>query len=158
MLYTESINDDLEAIDTFVGIITKVIAGIAAVSLLVGGIGVMNIMLVSVTERTMEIGVRKAMGADKKSIRIQFITESIMISLIGSVIGIVLGLIEAKLVAMVAVKLTSNLNLPISVDLGIPVGAIIGSVIFSFVVGLVFGVYPADKAAKMEVVDALRYE
>ena len=158
MLYTESINDDLEAIDTFVGIITKVIAGIAAVSLLVGGIGVMNIMLVSVTERTMEIGVRKAMGADNKSIRIQFITESIMISLIGSVIGIVLGLIEAKLVAMVAVKLTSNLNLPISVDLGIPVGAIIGSVIFSFVVGLVFGVYPADKAAKMEVVDALRYE
>ncbi|MBQ5989891.1 MAG: ABC transporter permease [Oscillospiraceae bacterium] len=158
MLYTESLNEDLEQIDSFVDIITKIIAAIAAVSLVVGGIGVMNIMLVSVTERTMEIGVRKAMGADNKSIRTQFITESIMISLIGSAIGIVLGLIEAKLVAMFAVKLTSKMNLPISVDLGIPVGAIIGSVIFSFVVGLVFGVYPADKAAKMEVVDALRYE
>ncbi|MBR3025006.1 MAG: ABC transporter permease [Oscillospiraceae bacterium] len=158
MLYTESLNEDLEQIDTFVGVITKIIAAIAAVSLVVGGIGVMNIMLVSVTERTMEIGVRKAMGADNKSIRTQFITESIMISLIGSAIGIVLGLIEAKLVAMFAVKLTSKMNLPISVDLAVPVGAIIGSVIFSFIVGLVFGVYPADKAAKMEVVDALRYE
>ncbi|MBQ5336354.1 MAG: FtsX-like permease family protein, partial [Oscillospiraceae bacterium] len=147
-----------DQLDTILGYASTFLLLVSVISLIVGGIGVMNIMLVSVTERTMEIGVRKAMGADNKSIRTQFITESIMISLIGSAIGIVLGLIEAKLVAMFAVKLTSKMNLPINVDLAVPVGAIIGSVIFSFIVGLVFGVYPADKAAKMEVVDALRYE
>ncbi|WP_156036778.1 ABC transporter permease [Ruminococcus sp. HUN007] len=158
MVYTESSTEEIEMVDTIINVLTLIIAAIAAVSLIVGGIGVMNIMLVSVNERTMEIGVRKAMGADNKSIRLQFITESIVISLIGSVIGIVLGLIEAKLMAMLAIKFTANLNLPISIDLTVPLGAIIGSVVFSFVVGLVFGVYPADKAAKMEVVDALRYE
>ncbi len=157
-LMVVSISESLEMVDSVIGVITTVIAAIAAISLLVGGIGVMNIMLVSVTERTMEIGVRKAMGADNKSIRMQFITESVLISLLGSVIGIVVGLVEAKLLAMLAIKLTEGKGLPISIDLGVPVSAIVGSVIFSFIVGLVFGVYPADKAAKMEVVDALRYE
>lgn len=152
------LTDELDQINGVIGVITKIIAAIAAISLLVGGIGVMNIMLVSVSERTMEIGVRKAMGADNKSIRIQFITESIILSLIGSVIGIITGLIEAKLLALLIVNLTASSNAGITVDLSVPVSAVIVSVVFSFAVGLVFGVYPADKAAKMEVVDALRYE
>lgn len=154
----QAMSQQLNMINSVIGVITKVIAAIAAISLLVGGIGVMNIMLVSVTERTMEIGVRKAMGADNKSIRIQFITESVMISLLGSAIGIVLGLVSAKLLGLVAVKLAERTTLPINVDLSLPVGAIIVSVIFSFAVGLIFGVYPAQKAANMQVVDALRYE
>lgn len=157
-LYIEFLSDDLKMIDSVIDVITTVIAAIAAVSLLVGGIGVMNIMLVSVTERTMEIGVRKAMGADNKSIRIQFITESIIISLLGSVLGIVAGLVNAKLLAIVVVKMAESSGIPVSVDLAVPISAVVLSVVFSFVVGLVFGVYPADKAAKMQVVDALRYE
>ncbi len=158
MVYTQSSTDQADMINTVINVLTVIIAAIAAISLIVGGIGVMNIMLVSVNERTMEIGVRKAMGADNKSIRIQFITESVVISLIGSVLGIIIGLVEAKLLAMVAIKFLATKSLAINIDLSVPVSAIIGSVIFSFVVGLVFGVYPADKAAKMEVVDALRYE
>ena len=152
------LTDQLDQINGIIGIITKVIAAIAAISLLVGGIGVMNIMLVSVSERTMEIGVRKAMGADNKSIRMQFIIESIVISLIGSVLGIVVGLIEAKGLALILSGLSGNPDMPVAVDLSVPVPAIIVSVIFSFAIGLVFGVYPANKAAQMEVVDALRYE
>lgn len=157
-VYIYSMTETLNIINSVISVITKLIAAIAAVSLLVGGIGVMNIMLVSVTERTMEIGVRKAMGADNKSIRLQFITESIMISLLGSVIGIIIGLVNAKLLAIIAVKITSGMNMAISIDLGVPVTAIIMSVVFSFAVGLIFGVYPAEKAARMQVVDALRYE
>lgn len=152
------LTDDLKTFDKVIDIITTVIAAIAAVSLLVGGIGVMNVMLVSVTERTMEIGVRKAMGAENKSICIQFIIESIIISLIGSVLGIIWGLMQSKILAIAVVKLTSDLPVAITVELAVPYGWIIGAVIFSFAVGIVFGVYPAYKASKMEVVDALRYE
>lgn len=152
------LTDDLKTFDKVIDIITTVIAAIAAVSLLVGGIGVMNVMLVSVTERTMEIGVRKAMGAENKSICIQFIIESIIISLIGSVLGIIWGLMQSKILAIAVVKLTSDLPVAITVELAVPYGWIIGAVIFSFAVGIIFGVYPAYKASKMEVVDALRYE
>ncbi|MBE6843279.1 MAG: FtsX-like permease family protein [Ruminococcus sp.] len=152
------LTDDLKTIDKIIDIITTVIAVIAAVSLLVGGIGVMNVMLVSVTERTMEIGVRKAMGAENKSICIQFIIESIIISLIGSVLGIIWGIMQSKILAIAVVKLTSDLPVAITVELAVPYGWIIGAVIFSFAVGIIFGVYPAYKASKMEVVDALRYE
>lgn len=152
------LTDNIKTIDKIIDIITTVIAVIAAVSLLVGGIGVMNVMLVSVTERTMEIGVRKAMGAENKSICIQFIIESIIISLIGSVLGIIWGLMQSKILAIAVVKLTSDLPVAITVELAVPYGWIIGAVIFSFAVGIIFGVYPAYKASKMEVVDALRYE
>ncbi len=153
-----TLSEQLEIIEQIIRVISLVISGIAAISLLVGGIGVMNIMLVSVTERTMEIGVRKAMGADNNSIRAQFLTEAVIISLLGSVIGIVTGLFLAKLAAIIVVKIAAGAGAGIVVDLGVPVTAIVASVVFSFIIGLVFGVYPADKAAKMEVVDALRYE
>ena len=131
--------------------VTKVISALAAISLVVGGIGVMNIMLVSVTERTMEIGVRKAMGASNKSIRFQFLAESVIIVLVGSIAGILLGLFNAKLISLIAAKTMTFTLTP-------PIKAIIESVIFSFIIGIVFGVSPANKAARMEVVDALRYE
>lgn len=131
--------------------VTKVISALAAISLIVGGIGVMNIMLVSVTERTMEIGVRKAMGASNKSIRFQFLAEAVIIVMLGSVFGILLGLFNAKLISLLASKTMSFTLAP-------PVKSIIESVVFSFIIGIVFGVSPANKAARMEVVDALRYE
>ena len=150
--------DQLDMISKIINGITFIIVAVAAISLLVGGIGVMNIMLVSVTERTMEIGVRKAMGASNKSVRIQFIVESVMISFLGSFLGIIIGLIQSKLLAMIAVRIASAKNFNLVVDLAVPYSAILLSVLFSFVIGIGFGVYPADKAAKMEVVDALRYE
>ena len=143
---------------SIVSTVTAVIAGIAAISLFVGGVGVMNVMLVSVTERTMEIGVRKAMGASDKSIRIQFLIESVMIVLTGSAIGILLGLFNAKLIALISVKVTAYLDIPLSISLTFPLKSLLESLAFSFVVGVVFGVYPANKAAKMEVIDALRFE
>ncbi len=154
----ELMTDNISSFNRILDIITTVIAAIAAISLFVGGIGVMNILLVSVTERTMEIGVRKAMGAENKSICIQFIIESIMISLLGSFLGIVFGLMESKVLAIVLVKYSVSQNFPVTVTLDIPYDSIIMAVVFSFIVGIVFGVYPAYKASKMEVVDALRYE
>ena len=154
----ELMTDQLDMITKIINGITFIIAAVAAISLLVGGIGVMNIMLVSVTERTMEIGVRKAMGASNKSVRIQFIIESVMISFLGSFLGIIIGLVQSKLLAMIAVRIASAENFNLVVDLAVPYRAILLSVLFSFVIGIGFGVYPADKAAKMEVVDALRYE
>lgn len=119
----------------------------AAISLLVGGIGVMNIMMVSITERTREIGVRKALGAKRRDIRMQFITESIVLSFIGGVIGIIIGMVAGNIAAHL---------------MGYPATASITSVLLSFGVsvsiGIFFGFYPANKAAKMNPIDALRYE
>lgn len=127
--------------------ITLAISIVAGIALVVGGIGVMNIMLVSITERTREIGTRKALGAKNSSIRVQFIVEAVIICLIGGAIGVVLG-IGGGIVA-------SNL-------LGYParpsVSGIIISLIFSMSIGVFFGYYPANKAAKMNPIDALRYE
>lgn len=153
-----TLNQLTSMIDTVVKVVTAIISGIAAISLFVGGVGVMNVMLVSVTERTMEIGVRKAMGASDRSIRIQFLIESVLIVLTGSVIGVLLGLFNAKLIALTAVMITKSNNIPLSISLTFPLKSLIESLIFSFVVGVVFGVYPANKAARMEVIDALRYE
>lgn len=150
--------DMFDTINSVIKVITLIIAGIAAISLIVGGIGVMNIMLVSVTERTMEIGVRKAMGAENNSIRLQFITESVIISFIGSALGIIIGLVESKLIAIVAIKVAAMQSINLNIDLSVPYSTILSAVFFSFAVGIIFGVYPAEKAAKMEVVDALRYE
>ena len=137
----------LEQVTTMMGTLSVAIAIIAAISLLVGGIGVMNIMLVSVTERTREIGTRKALGARNSAIRIQFIVESMIICLIGGVIGIILGLIMGNIGTML-------LDFPASASPEI----IVIAVLFSMVIGIFFGYYPANKAAKLDPIEALRYE
>ena len=128
-------------------ILTTMIAGIASISLLVGGIGVMNIMLVSVTERTREIGLRKALGATQKDILIQFIVEAILLCIIGGLIGVVLG-------SVIYFSIASYQEWPIVM----PFSAIIGSVTFSALVGLFFGIWPARRAAKLDPAVALLYE
>ena len=129
------------------GIFTALIAGIAGISLIVGGIGVMNIMLVSVTERTREIGLRKALGATQKSIMMQFIIEAVLLCILGGILGIIIA--------------TSLLFLFISINdwvFSMPLSAIIGSITFSALVGLFFGIWPARRAAKLDPAVSLRYE
>ena len=128
-------------------IFTALIAGIAGISLIVGGIGVMNIMLVSVTERTREIGLRKALGASHQAIMMQFIIEAVLLCVIGGFIGVVIGSSVLLLLA--------NLN---DWPFALPFGAIIGSITFSAIVGLFFGIWPARRAAKLDPATSLRYE
>ncbi|GMA63465.1 multidrug ABC transporter substrate-binding protein [Alicyclobacillus fastidiosus] len=128
-------------------VLTMLLDGISAISLLVGGIGIMNIMLVSVTERTREIGIRKAIGARKSSISTQFLLESLTLSLAGAIIGLLVAGTGAEVVA----RLMKTGNL-LSVD------AIALAVVFSIAIGIVFGVYPARKAANLKPIDALRFE
>ena len=123
------------------------LGAIASVSLLVGGIGIMNIMLVSVTERTKEIGIRMAIGAKASDIRVQFLIESFLLSVIGGVIGVVIGVLGAKVV-----ELTDAMTISISS------GSIILSLGFSGAIGVLFGYYPAYKASLLNPIDALRYE
>ncbi|MFP5503876.1 MAG: ABC transporter permease [Candidatus Sericytochromatia bacterium] len=137
----------LETVSMITGAFTVLLAGIAAISLLVGGIGIMNIMLVSVTERTREIGVRKAVGAKRRDVLAQFLIESATISLAGGAIGIALGL-------GLTYAITRAFNLPFVLS----PAAVIGGFLFSAAVGIFFGLYPADKASKLDPVDALRYE
>ena len=127
--------------------ITTAISIVAGIALLVGGIGVMNIMLVSVTERTREIGTRKALGAKNSSIRAQFIVEAIIICLIGGVLGLILGITAG-------VAMSNYLGYPAMPS----IGGIIISLVFSMGIGLFFGYFPANKAAQMNPIDALRYE
>jgi putative ABC transport system permease protein len=129
-------------------VLTIFLGSIAAISLLVGGIGIMNIMLVSVTERTREIGLRKAVGAKRRDILSQFLIEAIVLSMIGGLIGLGLGALGAKLVARLAEELSANLSLQ---AIGLAIG-------FSAAVGLFFGIYPATRAARLNPIDALRYE
>jgi putative ABC transport system permease protein len=144
--------DFLNTAGTITNVLTIFLGGIAAISLLVGGIGIMNIMLVSVTERTREIGLRKAVGAHKKDILIQFLTESSVLSLIGGLIGIALG----WLISFVVGQIAQANNAPINPTLGLDV--ILLATLFSTAVGLFFGAYPASRAANLEPVEALRYE
>ena len=144
--------DFLDVAGTITNVLTIFLGGIAAISLLVGGIGIMNIMLVSVTERTREIGLRKAVGAHKSDILIQFLTESSVLSLIGGLIGIVLGWAIAMIVGQIA---NAN-NAPINPTIGLDIVLI--ATLFSTAVGLFFGLYPANRAANLEPVEALRYE
>lgn len=139
--------DILEQVDSVVGMITSFISAVAAISLLVGGIGVMNIMLVSVTERTREIGTRKALGATTGDIMQQFLTESVILTLAGGIIGILFGIALAQVIGYFA-------NFPARLSLS----AIAVAVLFSSAVGLFFGIYPARKASKLHPIDALRYE
>ena len=144
--------DFLKTFSTITGVLTIFLGGIAGISLLVGGIGIMNIMLVSVTERTREIGLRKALGARKKDILLQFLTESSLLSLIGGFIGILFGWLIAFAVGKIATA-TGNNFVPI-----VGTDAILLSTSFSAVIGLFFGIYPASRAASLEPVEALRYE
>jgi putative ABC transport system permease protein len=142
-----NMTDIAEAANETNSIMTILLASIASVSLLVGGIGIMNIMLVSVTERTREIGIRMAIGARSSAVRTQFLIESVVLSLTGGLIGILLGL-------AVSLLIPSLLGWPTAVS----TAAVIGSVIFSAAVGIFFGYYPARKAAALDPIDALRYE
>jgi putative ABC transport system permease protein len=144
--------DFIQTAATITGVFTIFLGGIAGISLLVGGIGIMNIMLVSVTERTREIGLRKALGARRRDILIQFLTESSLLSLIGGVIGIGFG----WLIAYVVGRIAEANNTPFSPAIGID--AILMATLFSTAVGLFFGLYPANRAAGLEPVEALRYE
>ncbi len=144
--------DFLTTAQTITNVLTIFLGGIAAISLLVGGIGIMNIMLVSVTERTREIGLRKALGARKRDILIQFLTESSLLSMIGGMIGIVLGWLISFAVGRIAAASGTNLNPRVGLD------AVLLATLFSAAVGLFFGIYPANRAANLEPVEALRYE
>jgi len=133
-------------------VLTIFLGGIAAISLLVGGIGIMNIMLVSVTERTREIGLRKAVGAHKIDIMVQFLTESALLSLFGGLIGIGLGWLIAFAVGRIAAANNAQINPSINLDI------VLLATLFSAAVGLFFGIYPANRAANLQPVEALRYE
>ena len=125
------------------------VAGIVSISLLVGGIGIMNIMLVSVTERTREIGIAKALGAPRHFILLQFLIEAVVLATLGGAIGIVLGFGLAHGVA----SLIPNFPAP-----NVPWWAVVGAFAFSALVGVLFGSLPASKAARLAPIDALRYE
>jgi putative ABC transport system permease protein len=144
--------DFLDTASTITSVLTIFLGGIAAISLLVGGIGIMNIMLVSVTERTREIGLRKALGARRMDILTQFLTESSVLSLIGGVIGIALGWAISFAVGQIAAANNADINPAIGLD------TILMATLFSTAVGLFFGLYPANRAASLEPVEALRYE
>ncbi len=144
--------DFLDVASSITGILTVFLGGIAGISLLVGGIGIMNIMLVSVVERTREIGLRKAMGARKMDILVQFLTESVLLSLFGGIVGIGLGWLISAIVGQIAAANDANI-IPV-----IGVNAVLLATLFSAAVGVFFGLYPANRAASLEPVEALRYE
>ena len=144
--------DFVDTAQQITGVFTIFLGGIAAISLLVGGIGIMNIMLVSVIERTREIGLRKALGARKSDILVQFLAESSLLSLTGGILGIVLGWLIATIVGIIAANANADINPVIGLD------AVLLATLFSTAVGLFFGLYPANRAASLEPVEALRYE
>lgn len=138
----------LDMVTTVYNVLGYLLGGIGGISLLVGGVGIMNIMLVSVTERTREIGIRKAIGAQKSDIIVQFLIESVVLSLLGGFIGLVLS---AGILGIVNVFATEY-------HFGITLGVAMTAVLFSVGVGVLFGIYPANKAAKLKPIDALRFE
>lgn len=146
-MYIQTAMDEMNSVDSVMGGLSAAVGGIAAISLLVGGIGIMNIMLVSVTERTREIGIRKALGARTRDVLIQFLTESAILSACGGIAGVILG---TGVVALGGAALGLKTVIKPSV--------ILIAVTFSAVVGIFFGLYPALKAAKADPIDALRYE
>ena len=144
--YSVSSQDDLmETMTSVSDTMTVMLGGIASISLLVGGIGVMNIMLVSVSERTKEIGIRKAIGANRKAILLQFLIEAVVLSVIGGLIGVMLGLGISKLI-----EIFSSLSISYSPTVTF------AAFLFSFAIGIIFGVFPANKASKLNPIQALR--
>ena len=137
----------MSILDNILGVLTFFVGGVAAISLLVGGIGIMNIMIVSVTERTREIGIRKAVGARKEDIFTQFLIEAVVMSCAGGAIGIILGYVVSFLLSVFA-KLT----------MVVPLWSVLLATIFAFAVGIFSGLYPAMRAAGMDPIEALRYE
>lgn len=137
----------IDMMDSVIRILTIFIAGVSAISLLVGGIGVMNIMLVSVTERTREIGIRKSLGAKTSTILFQFLTESVILCLIGGVVGLMLGVVGAYSIASI-----------MDISVSLQASTVLIAVGFSSAIGIFFGIYPARRAAKMLPIDALRHE
>ncbi|MGS2779612.1 ABC transporter permease [Robertmurraya sp. GLU-23] len=146
--YSVSSQDDLmETMGSVSDTMTLMLGGIASISLLVGGIGVMNIMLVSVSERTKEIGIRKAIGANRKSILIQFLIEAVVLSTMGGLIGVLCGLGTSKLI-----EVFTSMNIIYSPSVTLV------AFLFAFAIGLIFGVFPANKASKLNPIQALRHE
>jgi len=140
-------SDILSTLDSVTGTLSVALGGIAGISLLVGGIGIMNIMLVSVTERTREIGIRKAIGARRKDILVQFLIESMALSGMGGVLGIGCGIGAARLASKML-----NMQVVFSFDI------VLLAFLFSVLIGVIFGMFPANKAAKLKPIDALRFE
>ena len=138
-----------DTVSSITSVLTILLGGIAAISLVVGGIGIMNIMLVTVTERTREIGIRKAIGASRGTILSQFLMEAVVLCMLGCALGIFLSWAILQTVTTVV----SSLNMTFSLDGGV----VLIAVVFCFVIGVVFGLYPANKAAKMKPIDALHY-
>lgn len=149
----ESYMDQVNMINNSLNMVTSFISFVAAISLIVGGVGVMNIMLVTVTERTREIGIRKSLGATNSNIRTQFLIEAMILSFLGGLIGIVFGYLGGVGVASIITKVSTTAIRPI-----ISVPVVLGTVIISSLIGIIFGVYPAGKAAKLDPIEALRYE
>lgn len=149
----ESYMDQVKTITKAIDGITAFIGFVAAISLLVGGVGVMNIMLVTVTERTREIGIRKSLGATNSNIRTQFLIEAIILSLTGGIIGVILGYLGSLGVGAVVSSLAGFSFTPV-----LSPSIILLVVIISSSIGIIFGVYPASKAAKLDPIEALRYE
>lgn len=140
-------SDVSDALDSVSNTMTLLLAGIASISLIVGGIGIMNIMLVSVTERTREIGIRKAIGAKKKDIMLQFLIEAVVLSAFGGILGAAIGIGSAEILST-TLDMTSQITWWV-------VG---GSVSFSVLIGIIFGIFPANKASNLSPLDALRYQ
>jgi len=142
-----NMEQELQSANNVMSIITMIIGAIAGISLLVGGIGVMNIMLVSVTERTREIGIRMAIGAKRHDIMVQFLIEALVLSLLGGVIGVIIGLGGGAIICLIA-------KIPFTVS----ISTLLLAFVFSSAVGIFFGMYPANRAAKLDPIEALRYE
>ena len=142
----------METLDNILGALAYFLVAIGAISLLVGGIGIMNIMLVAVNRRIKEIGLRKAIGAKHIDILIQFLIEAVIVTFIGAIIGIILGAVISTGVAFVARSLGYKWSLII------PITSVLIASFASIMIGLVFGLFPAQKAAKLHPIEALRYE
>jgi len=151
--FVSSQEDATEIIGVVGSVLTILLSSIAAISLVVGGIGIMNIMLVSVTERTREIGLRKAVGATYKEILWQFLVESVLLTIIGGFMGIVMGVLTSVGIGLIMMNFILS-----DWTIVIPLNAIILAAAVSTVVGLVFGIYPARSAARLDPIEALRYE